>query len=344
MASRPEGTPAAAPAPAPSVTEGAPSFEDAFAAAAASESGDITHEPIAPAAPAGTEVPADPPAPAVGTEPPAESTPSAGAPPAEGAPPAAPAGTPPVGEPAGTPPPAGTAPESAPPAAPTTPTAEEIVAKLTEKLGQPAEAPPAQAPEQAPLYSAEEQAIVADYEKNWPDVAQAEAIKRRGEYHDLLKYTFTEVHKFLQPHLSQIAAMGNTLHTQELGSLVSDYTPALEADVAKWIDTQPAYLQEPYKQVMQQGTSEEVADLIGRYRAASGTAPAPAPAPAPAGTAPAPAAPAAPAKTELSNLAKQAAESLAPVSSDRTQVPVGEDPQDFQSAFARYASEAAATP
>jgi hypothetical protein len=242
-------------------------------------------------------------------------------------------------------PPAETPPAETPPAAPAGPTADDIVAALAARLEQPAAPAPAPAAgdEAPPLYSPEEQSLLTEYEKNWPDVAQAEAIKRRGEYHDLLKYTFTEVHKFLQPHLAQIAAMGNTLHEGELRSLVQDYTPAVEADVLKWIDTQPSYLQAPYKQVMQQGTSEEVADLIGRYRGSTGTAPAPA-APAPAGQQAPAAAPAAPAKTELSNLAKQAAESLAPVSSDRTQVPAGDDPGDFNSAFARYAAEEAKSP
>lgn len=332
MASRPpEGTPTPTPTP---VTEGAPSFEDAFAAAAASDEPGVVVDPAPPAA--------DPPA----ADPPAGDPPAAA--PAPGEPPAGsepPAGTPPVAPKDGETPPAAPAPAPAPtpPAAPT-PSAEEIVKQLTEKLAQPAApapgAPPAAPAEQPALYTPEEQSLISEYEKNWPDVAQAETLRRKGEYHDLLKYVFTEVHNFIAPALQQVNAMGNTLHTQELSNAVPDYSPDLEVQVAKWIETQPAYLQAPYLQVMQQGTSEEVADLIGRYRGATGTAPAPA-APAPAGgAAPAPT-PKAPAQTELSNLAKQAAESLAPVSSDRTQVPVGEDPQDFQTAFARYAAEEA---
>jgi hypothetical protein len=235
--------------------------------------------------------------------------------------------------------------EPAAPAAPA-PSAEDIVKGITEAIAKgvtppvadaapAAEAPPA-------IYSPDEQQTIVDYEKNWPDVAQAEALKRKGEYHDLTAYIFQEVHKFYAPHLQMMAAMGNTLHTQELAGMVQDYTPAVEADVVKWIDTQPAYLQAPMKQVMQTGTSEEVADLIGRYRGATGTTPAAAAPAAPAAAAPA--APATPAKTELSPLAKQAAESLAPVSSDRTQVPAGEDSGDYDSAFSRYAAEEAKSP
>ena len=185
-------------------------------------------------------------------------------------------------------------------------------------------------------------AALSDYEKNWPDVAAAEQLKRRAEYHDLLKFVFGEVHKRYGPLEEQLRAVGNTMHLAELTSKVPDYTEDLETQVATWIDTQPAYLQAAYKQVMQVGTSDEVADLIGRYRAATGAAPAPnrqAPGnAAPAAAAPAPAAPAAPAKTELSSAAKQAAASLAPVGGDRSQVPAGEDPGDFNSAFAKYAA------
>ena len=176
--------------------------------------------------------------------------------------------------------------------------------------------------------------VLADYQKNWPDVAAAETLKRRGEYAELISFVFKEVHKYVQPHLDQIGALGNLAHEQQLRAVVPDYNENLEAEVSKWVDQQPAYLQGAMKQVMQSGTSEEVADLIGRYRAASGAQQAPAPAPA-AGV---PKAPAAAPTTELSSAAKQAAESLAPVSGDRSAVPQGEDPMDFASAFQKYAA------
>lgn len=155
-----------------------------------------------------------------------------------------------------------------------------------------------------------------------------------------MRYMFGEMAAFVQPLFDQQRAITNNLHMGELKAAVPDYSENLEQEVTNWIDSQPDYLQAPYKQVMQSGTSEQVADLIGRYRSASGAAPA-----APAAAAPAaPAAgvakptPPAPSKTELSSAAKQAAESLAPVGGERSQVPQGEDPGDYDSAFARYAA------
>lgn len=190
------------------------------------------------------------------------------------------------------------------------------------------------------MYQPDELAVITEYEKNWPDVSKAEQLKRRAEYSDIFKFVFSEMQKYVAPAFDQLRVIGNNLHMGELKAAVPDYSDTLESDVTAWIGTQPAYLQAPYKQVMQGGTSEEVADLIGRYRATTGVAPAAAPAaPAPA-AAPGvpPKASAAAPKTELSNAAKQAAASLAPVSGDRSQVPQGEDPQDYQSAFAKHAA------
>lgn len=304
--------PAAAPAAEPAAPATDTSFEDAFAAANAPEP-----DPAAPA---------PDPAPAPAAPDPA-ATPSA---------PAAP-------DPAATPP----APAASEPAA--APTAEDILKGLTDALkgnqapapaapAAPAATPPA--PEPVPeLYTPEETALVAEYEKNWPDVSRAEGLKRRAEYSDLVKFVFDQVNQVITPLRSQLQGVGNTLHLNELTGLVPDYSPALEDQVAAWVDTQPSYLQGPYKHVMQKGTSEEVADLIGRYRASTGAAPAPSNTPAPA-VAPTPAAPAAAPKTELSKVAKQAVTSLAPVSGERSTVPQDENPQDFETAFAKYAAGA----
>lgn len=200
------------------------------------------------------------------------------------------------------------------------------------KQGQQAPQQEQEQPAQQPIYTPEEVTVLEEYEKNWPDVAQAEGLKRKAEYHDLLKYVFEQVTAFVAPTIEQVRAIQNNLHTGELKTLVPDYDPQLEEKINGWIETQPNYLQMGMKHVMTQGTSEEVADLIGRFRAATGTS-APA---APAAPAPAPAA--AP-KAELSSATKQAVASLAPVSGERSAVPQGdESAQDFDSAFKKFAA------
>jgi hypothetical protein len=327
----PDPAPVSSPDPGPAPE---PSADDAFDAAFKEHATETPATDPAPAAP-GTEPPAQPAdgaAPDGTTETPAE--------------PAAPAGGDSGGDPPAPAPSAddkGGAPAAPAKDEPAPATADDVLKGLADILKQnqqaPTEQPAAPAAEAPPIYTADEQAVLEEYAKNWPDVARAEELKRRAEYADIFKYVFTEVASYVAPLFDQMKVVGNTLHTQELTQKVPDYTENLEADVAAWVETQPAYLQPAYKQVMKGGTSDEVADLIERYRAATGTAPAePAPAAPAAGAPAASPAPAAAPKTELSSAAKQAAESLAPVSGDRSAVPQGEEVQDFDTAFAKYAT------
>ena len=235
-------------------------------------------------------------------------------------------------------PPAETPPAETPPAE--TPPAEgekteDVLKELTNVIKEavkpqppapPAETPPAKEEvPQVPLYTDAEKQILAGYEKTWPDVAEAEMLKRRAEYHDLTTFIFSEVSKHLSPISEQVAQLVNTMHFTQVKEQVPNYSETLESEVAAWIDTQPGYLQAGMKQVMQSGSSDEVADLIGRYREATGTK-----------EPPAPKLPEPPKQTELSSAAKQAAESLAPVGGDRSDIPTQEDPMDFKSEFQRY--------
>ncbi len=72
--------------------------------------------------------------------------------------------------------------------------------------------------------------------------------------------------------------------------------------------TQPKYLQPAYQHVIENGTADEVIDLIGQWRTSTGAA-------VPAAVV------ASKSDTELSTAAKKAAAALAPVTSKRTAVP-----------------------
>lgn len=321
------------PTPAPAASEGAQDdpFTAAFAEHAAegetsAEGGDSG----APAAPAEGEAPAE------------------GTPAPEGEAPAGESGEGAPAQPDGEKPPVeGGAPEAAPPAG--APSPDDILNRLAGLINQsPAQPEAHEAPVQpaveAPLYTTDEQELLQEYVKNWPDVSRAEQLIRRAEYHDLMKYMFEQVREYVGPMADQVRAMGNNLHISEVKQAVPEYDDALEQSVVAWVDTQPSYLQVGMKQVIQSGTSEEITDLIRRYWADTGTAPAPAPAAAALAAAapeqsPAPT-PVKPVKTELSSAAKQAAESLAPVSGERSQVPQGEDPNDFETAFSKHAAAA----
>ena len=191
----------------------------------------------------------------------------------------------------------------------------------TDAAPEPAPAP--QAPQ--PIYTPEEQTALAEYEKDWPDVARNEALRRRAEYRQLVDYVFGEVAKELRPLLETVEVLATRTHLTELQSTVTDYD-GVRDKVVDWVGTQPKYLQVAYEHVIKQGTVDEIADLVDRYKRDTGQSAAPA------------AAPARKTEPDLAPAAKQAAASLAPIRSKRTVVTRTADPNDFEAAF-REAAE-----
>lgn len=211
---------------------------------------------------------------------------------------------------------------------------DEILERLARLVK---EAPPATQPEtvaaapqpqEAPaIYSNEEMQIISNYEKEWPDVAKAEALRRKAEYRELVEYVFGEVAKELRPIVETVHTMTQRTHLSDLKSTVTDYDDVRDK-VVSWAEQQPAYLQLAYKHVIENGTVDEVADLIDRYKRETGATARPAAAPATRKV-----------ETELPSATKQAAAALAPVSSKRSAVLQATDPDDFESAFASFAGK-----
>jgi len=177
----------------------------------------------------------------------------------------------------------------------------------------------------AEIYTTDEKEFLQTYAKDWQDVVKGEALVRKQEYHHLLNYVFKEVSEQLKPMLETLGTLSERTHLSDLKSEVSDYSD-IRDKVIEWADKQPPYLRNAYDHVIKQGTVEEVKDLIERYRKDIG------------GVVVTPKVQAKPtAKTELSEATKQAAATLAPVSSKRSTVTVSTlDADDFDSAFERF--------
>ena len=203
------------------------------------------------------------------------------------------------------------------------PSSEDILTRFAQIVReqpapQPQPQPQAQQPQQAPLFTPDEIKELEAYEKDWPDVAKAEALRRRAEYSQLISYVFQQVSQRLAPLEQQTAGVSTRSHLNDLYTLIPDYDQVRDPVLA-WVDQQPAYLKNAYMQVAQQGTPAEVADLVGRYKQANGV------------QAPVVRAPAAPAPQ-----VRKAAAALAPVQSARSNV-AETAPEDFDSAFAAFA-------
>lgn len=211
---------------------------------------------------------------------------------------------------------------------------EDLLSRLVDRLAPaekvPAAPTPAAAPQPEPeLYTADEKALLTKYEEEWPDVARAETLRRKGEYREVVGYVFREVASTLGPLLEQMAEIRRVTETvaeraqlADLQGRVSDYE-GVRDKVVDWVEKQPAYLKTAYTQVVEKGTVDEITDLIDRWRKDTGVTATPKAAVVPARKA----------ETELPPAAKQAAAALAPVSSKRSAVVAGLDPGDFDSAF-----------
>jgi hypothetical protein len=187
----------------------------------------------------------------------------------------------------------------------------------------------AEEPQEQPLFTAEEQGKIDHFRKEWPEVAEAFDLQARALANSVLKYAFKEIGAVVNPLRETVDVLATRTHYGDLKEKGADYTDAEREAIVAWVNEQPTYLQTGMMSVIEGGTAEEVADLVGRYRAATGTAPAGAGAGEQGG--------AQGGEQELSGAAKQAAAALAPVGSKRSAVATQDDPSDFDGNFAKFA-------
>lgn len=234
---------------------------------------------------------------------------------------------------------AGTPPVEAPPVSPELAAAlAEIEALKSKQTPAPAPAPVVEPPAPAappPIYNAEEEEFLKTYDGEWSDVVRGEALKRRGEYQQLVAHIFSEVRKELAPLQEFTQRQGTRTQYQELVELIPAYDD-VRPKAIEWVEKLPAGLmRQGYERVLAEGDPKDVAELFTHYKAVSGyKEPAPvAPAPAPA-AAPAPVVP-----PKNSGAVAKAAAALAPVRTSRTEPQQGEDPNDFDGAFKYFATQ-----
>ena len=213
------------------------------------------------------------------------------------------------------------APATPAPATPA-PTAEEVDAALLEQIPD-------------PVLDPEVEAKLAAFRKDWPDIAEAVDAQSAHAQAQMEARVARLVASVVQGVYADIAPMAKTYATTEASAFRTavldkhnDYDvvfPKLEP----WIKSQPAYLQAGMLHAYNAGSAEDVIDLVTRYKAAAGVMPqVPEP---PAGN---------PSGGSQSVSAAAKAAELAPVQGKRTAPkPAGEDPNDFDSAFAQAAEQ-----
>lgn len=255
-----------------------------------------------------------------------------------------PAAEPPAAEPPAAPPPAAQEPPAAePPAAPPPPSGEstdDLIKRLASEIGKatPPPPPPVEpvpaAEQEQPLYSADEQTAIAKFQEEWPQEAQAIQLMNRKFGKEMIEYIFGQI----APEVKAVREMVQTLalraHQSDLSETIGDYSDQEVDEIKEWVKTQPSYLQGGMNGVIQSGTADEVADLVNRYREATGKKPTEG-----SGSQQEPQR----GDTELSGAVKQAADDLAPVGSKRSVVQDADDKSNFDAAWGNFAKQFADT-
>lgn len=211
--------------------------------------------------------------------------------------------------------------------------AQEL-AKLREEIAKPSEPTPAapaaepavsETPAAAPTslqLTEEEQKVLAEYEKDWPDISKAEAIKRKQEIYAAVQFVFSQMAGTLNPIVEKFKESEYSQHEAAIKGVHEDYDDVRD-DVIKWATSQTGLRGKLFTEVVQSGTAEEIADLVSTWKEVHGKTKPQVVTGAGSPTAP----------TEPPAKAKQAAQKLSVVSSKRTAVPAAQDPNDFDSAW-----------
>jgi hypothetical protein len=179
--------------------------------------------------------------------------------------------------------------------------------------------------------SEEETAALAEFQKEWPDQYVAVNIAIKQAAYNVAEYIFAQMAKVYNPALERFSSLSDAMQEQiQLTALQrahSDYDE-IHDKVLDWVEKLPTAFKMGAQHVLNNGTPEEVSELIMQYKAANQTATG-----AASAAAPVVATPKAQTTTELSAAAKKAAGKLQVVGSKRTTPIAPVDASDFDGAW-----------
>lgn len=203
---------------------------------------------------------------------------------------------------------------------------EDVLRQLAGMIQQPQQTTQQPTSQEQPTFSPAELTKLQGFYKEWPEVGEAVNILARAQAKQIIDHVFSNLAATIGPKLAMIDELATVQQINELEHAVPDYGD-IRDKVIKWVGEQPTYLKGAYQRVIDDGTADEVVDLINRYKKetgvqTNGTA-------APILTTSKPVLKA----TEPSAQVKQAAAALAPVGSKRSGAVTTIGSQDYDGAF-----------
>jgi hypothetical protein len=178
---------------------------------------------------------------------------------------------------------------------------------------------------------------IEEFRTAWPDVAAAFDLQRAHDQ-QVMSVQFTRmVYKVAQKIYADLAPVVESVATSEQNAfrahVISKHSDfdAVKPQLGAWIEQQPPYLRDAYKRAHDEGSAEEVVDLVERFKKATGVTPQQ------QGSSPQPNTQ--PAVAEVKDpVDPNKAAALAPVQTKRTAPSTkGIDTNDFDGAFAEAA-------
>jgi hypothetical protein len=186
------------------------------------------------------------------------------------------------------------------------------------------------------LYTADEQAAIAEYQKDWPGVSQGERLIRRAEYSSLVAHIFNEVKRVYDPLVQRALVTADNFESTtmvgEIRKAHADYTDALHDEVVAWAGTLKGMRRAVAEKIIEEGEPQEVVDLISEFKQATGktVTPAAVTVKLAAGSN----------VTDISEAAKKAAKAMGVVEGKRTAANTAEDdPNDFDGTWAKLMAD-----
>jgi len=124
--------------------------------------------------------------------------------------------------------------------------------------------------------TAEEKAAMEDFKKNFPTEHAAMESRLKAEkrvvnrqVYDAVQAAMTRVYADFTPLAQGYAADSEAAHFEKLRAAHTDYDTVVDL-VPAWIKKQPAYLQTAYQSAYDGGSTQEVIDLVTRFKTDTG--------------------------------------------------------------------------
>lgn len=144
---------------------------------------------------------------------------------------------------------------------------EEIarIAAIASQVQQPRRQEVQSQPQEPQIFTQDDLAFLQNYQNEYSDIARGEALLRRKDILDAVRFIFSEVNKAVAPTQAIAQQLMARTHLGDVERLVPEGRLTRE-EAVDWAKKQPSFLQPAYYRVIQEGNAEEIAAMTAMVR------------------------------------------------------------------------------